>query len=142
ADRADGDTILLGRSGDSGHGDADVGMQDATRAFGHLRRRLLAHHRIRRDAEDLTLDLGCVRADRAAERLARTGHARDARADEPTGYRFRDAERPPAIAQSREHRVFHRLVVDREYEITENRTQLAFLFGRNLARRRFGLALG
>ena len=57
---------------------------------------LLAHDELRGDAEHVALHLGRVRADRAAERLARAGHVRDTRADQPAGDRLRDAERPAA----------------------------------------------
>ena len=66
-------------------------------------------------------------ADRAAERVARAGHVDDARADQPAGERLRDAERPPAAAQPLEHRVLHRLVVDAEHEVAEDRAQLLLL---------------
>src|SRR4029079_17447843 len=92
--------------------------------------------------EDAALHVGCVRADGAAECLARTGDVRDARADQPTGQRFRDTQRPTPRVQLRQYRVLHGLVVDTEHEITEDRSQLALLFGHDLARGIFVLALG
>ena len=94
AHRADRDAVLLGRARDARRRDADVGAEHTLRAFGHLARRVLAHDRLGRDAEHRALHVGRVRADRAAEHVARAGHVDDARADQPAGQRLGDAERP------------------------------------------------
>ena len=46
----------------------------------------------------------------------------------------------PAVAQPAEHRVLHRLVVDAEHEVAEDRAQLALLGLDERARRVVGLA--
>ena len=44
---------------------------------------------------------------------------------EPAGERLGDAERPAALLAAAQHRLLHRLVVDREHELAEDRAQLA-----------------
>ena len=126
-DRADGLAVLLVGAGDPGGGDADVRAEHPLRALGHLLRALLAHDAFGGDPQHRALHLGGVRRDRTPERAARPRTFAIARADQAAGQRLRDAEGPAARFEALEHRVLHRLVVDREDEVAEDRAELRLL---------------
>ena len=89
---ADRDAILFGRARNSGRRDPYVGAQHTLRAFRHLARRFLRHHRRRSDAQHRALHLGRVRPNGATERVRRAGHVHDASTDQPARQRLGHAQ--------------------------------------------------
>ena len=123
AHRADGDVVLLGRAGDAGEAEADVGAEQPLRALGHLDRRRLVDDRTGRHLEQVELDLAGVGHDAAAEHVAGAGDGRQPGGDEPAGERLGEPERQPCGAQQVEHDRLHRLAVDAEHERPEHAAQ-------------------